>query len=280
MSNSLAVSFEFFPPKTDQGRENLKQAQQELSVLNPQYYSVTFGAGGSTRDRTFEVVEDIQASTSVDATPHLSCIGSTRENISNILERYKNAGIKRIVSLRGDIPEGMTDTGEFHYANELVSFIRDTTGDSFHLEVAAYPETHPEASGAKSDLQNFKRKVDAGANGAITQYFFNPDAYFHFVENCRAMDINIPIVPGIMPITNFKQLANFSSICGAEIPRWLSYKLQDFGDDLESLREFGIDFITSMCEQLISQGIPGLHFYTLNKSGASIEICKRLGLNG
>lgn len=278
MTQNLPISFEIFPPQTEKGRENLKRARLELAALNPEYYSVTFGAGGSTRDRTLEIVKEIQGESSIEAAPHLTCIGSTRENISQLLDEYAAAGIKRIVSLRGDIPEGMSDTGEFHYANELITFIRETTGNRFIIEIAAYPETHPEAVSARSDLDNFKRKVEAGADGAITQYFFNTDAYFNFTDQCANMGITIPIVPGIMPVTNYEQLARFSAACGAEIPRWLGYKLQDYEDDLESLRDFGIEFTTRLCERLLEQQVPGLHFYTLNKSAASIQICHNLGL--
>ncbi|MCW8963181.1 MAG: methylenetetrahydrofolate reductase [NAD(P)H] [Gammaproteobacteria bacterium] len=278
MTRSPSISFEFFPPKTDKGRENLKATREQLAALNPEYFSVTFGAGGSTREHTLEIVREIQAESRVDAAPHLSCIGSTRENIQQLLNEYQSAGIHRLVSLRGDIPEGMQDTGEFHYANELISFIRETTGDQFHIEVAAYPEMHPEADNATADLNNFKRKVESGANGAITQYFYNADAYFYFIDACQKLGINIPIVPGIMPITNYKQLASFSSACGAEIPRWMSNKLQEYGDDLESIRTFGIDFTAGMCQRLLDQGAPGLHFYTLNKSEASLAIYQQLNL--
>ena len=278
MSQAPSISFEFFPPKTDKGRENLKLAREQLAALQPEYFSVTFGAGGSTREHTLEVVREIQSESDVDAAPHLSCIGSTRQNITQLLDQYQAAGIHRIVSLRGDIPEGMQDTGEFHYANELISYIRETTGDHFHIEVAAYPEMHPEAPDAVTDLHNFRTKVEAGANGAITQYFYNIDAYLYFVDACRKHSIDLPIVPGIMPITNYKQLANFSAVCGAEIPRWLEKKLQAYGEDLESIRSFGIDFISEMCQRLIDQGAPGLHFYTLNKSEASLAICKNLGV--
>jgi methylenetetrahydrofolate reductase (NADPH) len=278
MTQNVPISFEIFPPQTEKGRENLKRARLELAALNPEYYSVTFGAGGSTRDRTLEIVKEIQRESSIEAAPHLTCIGSTRENITQLLDEYATAGITRIVSLRGDIPEGMSDTGEFHYANELITFIRETTGSRFIIEIAAYPETHPEAVSARSDLDNFKRKVEAGADGAITQYFFNADAYFNFSDQCADMGITIPIVPGIMPVTNYEQLARFSAACGAEIPRWLGYKLQEYEDDLESLRDFGIEFTTRLCERLLEQQVPGLHFYTLNKSAASIQICKNLGL--
>ena len=278
MSRSVPISFEFFPPQTDKGRENLKQTRQDLAALKPEYFSVTFGAGGSTRDRTLETIKEIQSEARVDAAPHLSCIGSTRENISSLLDQYQAAGVKRIVGLRGDLPEDLHEPGEFHYANELISYIRETTGDHFHIEVAAYPETHPEASSAQTDLENFKRKVEAGANGAITQYFYNIDAYMNFVDNCNRTGIEIPIVPGIMPITNYQQLARFSAGCGAEIPRWLDRKLQDYGDDLESIKAYGIEFISKMCQHLLDQGVPGLHFYTLNRSEASVAICRQLSL--
>jgi methylenetetrahydrofolate reductase (NADPH) len=276
MTQLPKISFEFFPPKTDKGRENLKNTRKQLAELNPEYFSVTFGAGGSTQNYTLGTIKEIQAESRVDAAPHLSCIGSTRENIHQLLTEYQSAGIHRIVSLRGDIPEGMADTGEFHFANELIDYIRETTGDHFHIEVAAYPEMHPEASNAIADLENFKRKVESGANGAITQYFYNVDAYFYFIDACEKIGVNLPIVPGIMPITNYQQLANFSSLCGAQIPRWLDKKLQSYGDDLESIRSFGLEFVTEMCQRLLDQGAPGLHFYTLNKSEASIAIYREL----
>jgi methylenetetrahydrofolate reductase (NADPH) len=278
MTRSPAISFEFFPPKTDKGRENLQITRDKLSALNPEYFSVTFGAGGSTREHTLDIVREIQTQSHVDAAPHLSCIGSTHENISQLLEQYMSADIHRIVALRGDIPQGMQDTGEFHYANELISYIRKTTGDHFHIEVAAYPEMHPEAASATADLEHFHQKVQAGANGAITQYFYNIDAYFYFIDACRKRDITIPIVPGIMPITNYKQLAGFSAACGAEIPRWLDRKLQGYGDDLDSIRSFGVDFTTDMCQRLLNHGAPGLHFYTLNKSDSCIKIYNQLSL--
>lgn len=276
MTQLPRISFEFFPPKTDKGRENLKNTRKQLAELNPEYFSVTFGAGGSTQNYTLDTIKEIQAESRVDAAPHLSCIGSTRENIHQLLTEYQSAGIHRIVSLRGDIPEGMADTGEFHFANELIDYIRETTGDHFHIEVAAYPEVHPEASNAIADLENFKRKVESGANGAITQYFYNVDAYFYFIDACEKIGVNLPIVPGIMPITNYQQLANFSAICGAQIPRWLDKKLQSYGDDLESIRSFGLEFVTEMCQRLLDQGAPGLHFYTLNKSEASVAIYREL----
>ncbi|HIN82266.1 MAG TPA: methylenetetrahydrofolate reductase [NAD(P)H] [Chromatiales bacterium] len=272
-------SFEFFPPKTDKGVENLKATRAKLAKLKPEYFSCTFGAGGSTRDRTFETVVDIQEETSIDAAPHLSCIDSTRDNIAGMLQGYHDKGIQRLVALRGDIPSGTVVVGEFRYANELVSYIRETTGDHFHIEVAAYPEIHPQANSARDDLINFKRKIDAGANSAITQYFYNADAYFRFVDGCRDQGVDIPIIPGIMPITNYVQLARFSEMCGAEIPRWLRKRLADFGDDMDSLKAFGIDVVTEMCRQLLDGGAPGLHFYTLNQASASIKIWDNLSLS-
>lgn len=271
------LSFEFFPPKTPEGMEKLRATRQQLAQLNPAYFSVTFGAGGSTQDRTLETVLEIQGE-GRQAAPHLSCIGSTRENIRAILEQYKAHGIRRLVALRGDLPSGSASIGEFRYANELVDFIRQETGDWFHIEVAAYPEFHPQAKTAQDDLLNFKRKVDAGANAAITQYFYNADAYFNFLEECAAMGVSIPVVPGIMPIGNFTQLARFSDACGAEIPRWLRLKLQGYGDDLPSIRALGLDFVTALSDRLLRGGAPGLHFYTLNQAGLVSTIWQRLGL--
>lgn len=269
------ISFEFFPPQTSEGMEKLKQARKQLAAFNPEFFSVTFGAGGSTRDRTLETVKEIKAE-GFDAAPHLSCVASTRENISAILNTYKEAGIRRIVALRGDLPSGMATAGEFQYANELVEFIRKETGDHFHLEVAAYPEVHPQARSAKDDLKNFKKKIDAGANSAITQYFYNADSYFHFVDECEKFGITAPIVPGIMPIVRYSQLARFSDACGAEIPRWMRKTLEGFGDDSESVQAFGLDVVTSLCEKLLQGGAPGLHFYTLNQAKPSIAILERL----
>ena len=271
-------SFEFFPPKTTEGAEKLRATQQQLAQLKPKFFSVTFGAGGSTRDRTFDTVREIQASGS-EAAPHLSCIGSTRENIRDILADYKGQGIRHLVALRGDLPSGTMDAGEFNYANELVSFIREETGDWFEIEVAAYPEIHPQARSWKDDLANFKRKVEAGADSAITQYFFNADAYFRFVEETRAMGVGIPVVPGIMPIGNYVQLARFSDACGAEIARWLRKKLESYGDDLPSIKAYGLDVITDLCERLLAGGAPGLHFYTMNQAGPTTTLWQRLGLS-
>ncbi len=271
-------SFEFFPPKTTEGAEKLRATHRQLAQLHPKFFSVTFGAGGSTRDRTLETVREIQASGS-EAAPHLSCIGSTEASIRDILDEYKSQGIRHLVALRGDLPSGTMDAGEFNYANELVAFIRKETGDWFEIEVAAYPEVHPQARSWTEDLANFKRKVDAGANAAITQYFFNADAYFRFVDDARALGVSIPIVPGIMPIGNYVQLARFSDACGAEIPRWLRKKLESYGDDLTSIRAFGLDVVTDLCERLLTGGAPGLHFYTMNQAGPSTTIWQRLGLS-
>ena len=270
-------SFEFFPPKTAEGAEKLNLVRDKLGTVNPKYFSVTFGAGGSTQQGTFDTIIGIKQA-GFDAAPHLSCIGSTRENIRELLSRYIDNNIKRIVALRGDMPSGMRSAGEFRYANELVEFIRQETGDHFHIEVAAYPEFHPQAPSAQQDLLNFKRKVDAGATSAITQYFFNPDAYFRFVDDCEALDINLPIVPGIMPITNYTQLARFSDMCGAEIPRWIRKRLEGFGDDRNAIKAFGEDVITELCHQLLEAGAPGLHFYSMNQAEPSLAIWNNLGL--
>jgi methylenetetrahydrofolate reductase (NADPH) len=270
-------SFEFYPPQTTEGMEKLAATRKQLAMLKPEFFSVTFGAGGSTQDRTLETIRQIKAD-GYNAAPHLSCVGSTRENISTMLNTYKDMGVRRIVALRGDLPSGMHSIGEFHYANELVSFIRAQTGEHFHIEVAAYPEFHPQARSARDDILNFKRKVAAGADSAITQYFYNADGYFRFVDECRRLGVTAPIVPGIMPIVKFAQLARFSDACGAEIPRWMRKTLEGYGDDNESVQSFGLDVVTQLCEKLLAGGAPGLHFYTLNHAGPSIEIWKRLGL--
>jgi methylenetetrahydrofolate reductase (NADPH) len=271
-------SCEFFPPITAEGLTKLQTARQQLLALQPAYFSVTYGAGGSTRDRTVEVVLDTQAHSNVPAAPHLTCIASTRNSIRELLNHYKAHGIRRIVALRGDMPSGMRDPGEFRYANELVGFIRTEFGDHFHIEVAAYPECHPQASSPAKDLENFQRKVDAGANSAITQYFYNSDAYFRFVDHCAGKGADIPIVPGIMPITNFTQLARFSDACGAEIPRWIRKTLESFGDDRDAIRAFGLDVVSELCRKLLNGGAPGLHFYTMNQAGLVLAIGQRLGL--
>ena len=274
--NKPLISFEFFPPQTPEGVVKLAAARQQLATLKPEFFSVTFGAGGSTQERTLETVMQVKAE-GHNAAPHLSCVGSTRENIRALLHTYKDAGIKRIVALRGDLPSGMGSIGEFQYANELVSFIRAETGEHFHIEVAAYPEFHPQARSAHDDLVNFKRKAAAGADSAITQYFYNPDSYFRFVDECRKLGVTLPIVPGIMPIVKFSQLARFSDACGAEIPRWMRKTLEGYGDDNASVQSFGLDVVTQLCEKLLAGGAPGLHFYTLNQANASLEIMRRLG---
>ncbi|CAN6133334.1 MetF 5,10-methylenetetrahydrofolate reductase [Methylophilaceae bacterium] len=273
--NSNAYSFEFFPPKTAEGMATLRDARAELAKFNPEFFSVTFGAGGSTRDRTMETVLDIQQQ-GLAAAPHISCISSSKEEIRGLLQAYQANGIKRLVALRGDLPSGEVSTGDFRYASELVAFIRAETGQHFHIEVAAYPEFHPEAKSPAADVLNLKRKIDAGANSAITQYFYNADAYFHFIDQCAAAGINVPIVPGIMPIYNITQLARFSNVCGAEIPRWLRLRLEEYGDDMPSLRAFGIDVVTDLCETLRVFGAPSLHFYTLNRAGVIANIIGNL----
>ena len=276
---SLSLSMEFFPPQTPEGVVKLRAVRAQLAQLKPAFFSCTFGAGGSTRDRTLETVLEMQGE-GFDAAPHLSCIGSTRDNLRAILKHYQAAGIRRIVALRGDLPSGMAVAGEFNYANELVEFIRLETGNHFHIEVAAYPEVHPQARSSATDLAAFKRKVDAGADAAITQFFFNADAYDHFVEAAQSAGITVPIVPGIMPIASFTKLAHFADNCGAEIPRWLRKRFESYGDDTDSIRAFGLDVVTAMCERLLSSGAPGLHFYTLNQAALTTEICQRLKLNG
>jgi methylenetetrahydrofolate reductase (NADPH) len=270
------ISFEFFPPQTPEGAEKLTAARMHLATLKPEFFSCTFGAGGSTQDRTLDTIKLIHAE-GHQAAPHLSCVGGTRENISSLLNTYKEMGIQRIVALRGDLPSGMASIGEFHYANELVSFIRAQTGEHFHIEVAAYPEFHPQANSAREDMLNFKRKIDAGANSAITQYFFNADAYFRLVDETHKLGVTAPIVPGIMPIVRYSQLARFSDMCGAEIPRWMRKTMEGYGDDVESVQAFGRDAVTQLCEKLIAGGAPALHFYTLNQANASIDILNRLG---
>ncbi|ABF07058.1 methylenetetrahydrofolate reductase (NADH) [Cupriavidus metallidurans] len=270
-------SFEFFPPKTAEGAEKLRNTRAQLAPLQPKYISVTFGAGGTTQQGTLDAVLEIQRE-GIEAAPHLSCVGSTRDSIRQILQTYRDGGIRHIVALRGDMPSGMGEIGEFRYANELVEFIRAETGDWFNIEVAAYPEYHPQARSPRHDLENFVRKVKAGADSAITQYFFNADAYFRFVDDVRAMGVEVPIVPGIMPITNYSQLMRFSEMCGAEVPRWVAKRLESFGDDKEAIRAFGLDVVTDLCTRLLEAGVPGLHFYTLNAAGATKAIWQRLKL--
>jgi len=273
-------SLEFFPPKTEQGKINLRNARDELSKLNPAYISVTFGAGGSTQQGTYDTIKEIKES-GIGAAPHISCVGQTKQQIRETLQKYINLGINRIVALRGDIPSGMglSTSGDFQHANELVEFIRKETGDHFNIEVAVYPEMHPQAKSFSDDLRNFKRKVDAGADGAITQYFFNIDAYCRYVDDCQKIGITIPITPGIMPITNFTQLMRFSEMCGAEVPRWIRKRLEGFGDDIASIQNFGIEVVTNLCQKLVNYGCPGIHFYSLNKANPSASIIRNLQSN-
>jgi len=272
-------SFEFFPPKTPAGMEKLQTVRDELARRKPDFFSVTYGAGGSTQERTIETVLKLQDQ-GISTAPHLSCVGSTLENMSSLLDHYKEKGVNRIVALRGDLPSGMVSAGELRYANELVEFIRNHSDNYFNIEVAAYPEFHPQADSAEADLLNFQKKVDAGANSAITQYFYNADSYFYFVERCEKMGMHIPIVPGIMPITNYSNLVRFSNMCGAEIPRWIKKQLEAYGDDINSIQRFGEEVVTNMCEKLLKQGAPGLHFYTLNQAEPNLKIWDNLGLSG
>lgn len=272
-------SIEFFPPKTAEGADKLRATRARMAVLNPKYFSVTFGAGGSTQQGTLDTVLDIR-SEGHQAAPHISCLGSSRARLRDILAEYRSHGIRRLVALRGDLPSGYgamdAASGEFRYANELVEFIRAESGDWFHVEVAAYPEMHPQARSPSDDMQHFVRKVQAGADAAITQYFYNADAYFRFVDDARKHGVQVPIVAGVMPITNYTQLMRFSDMCGAEIPRWIRLALASFGDDSESIRAFGLDVVTAMCERLLAGGAPGLHFYSLNQAGPTMAICQRL----
>ncbi|VAW64156.1 5,10-methylenetetrahydrofolate reductase [hydrothermal vent metagenome] len=266
-------SCEFFPPKTELGMEKLLATAETLKLeIKPSFFSVTFGAGGSTRETTFNAVKKVKQAAGCEVAPHLSCIGSSKQQLSDILDEYKQQGIKRIVTLRGDMPSGTVSHSDFNYAYQLVSFIRENYADQFHIEVAAYPESHPQSDNAHKDLLHFKEKVDAGANSAITQYFYNIDSYFYFVDSCEKSGMDIPIVPGIMPITNYSNLSRFSDMCGAEIPQWLRKKLESFADDTDSIKEFGADFVSAMCEKLLAMGAPGLHFYTLNQSDATMRI--------
>lgn len=268
-------SIEFYPPKTLEGADKLRIARGKLAQLNPKYFSVTFGAGGSTQQGTLDTVLEIQAE-GHDAAPHLSCVGGTRASVRAVLEQFRQHGIKRLVALRGDLPSGYGGAGELRYANELVEFIRAETGDWFHIEVAAYPEVHPQARSPQDDLQNFARKVQAGADAAITQYFYNADAYFQFRDAARKLGVDVPIVAGIMPITNYTQLLRFSDMCGAEIPRWVRLKLASFGDDSASIKAFGVDVVTGLCERLMAGGAPGLHFYSMNQAVPTMAVWERL----
>jgi len=272
-------SCEFFPPKTEKGMENLFNTAKILNnEINPEFFSVTFGAGGSTRDTTFNAVTKIKQSTGCNVAPHLSCIGSSKQQLKDILDDYHQQGINRIVALRGDMPSGTVSQSDFNHANELISFIRDNYNDQFIIEVAAYPEVHPQADNAKSDLRHFITKVNAGANSAITQYFYNVDSYFYFVDSCEKAGVDVPIVPGIMPITNFSNLARFSDMCGAEIPRWLRRKLESYADDTDSIKSFGTEFVSELSQKLLDIGAPGLHFYSMNQTEATLGIWNNLKL--
>lgn len=272
----MGISFEFFPPRADRGKQALAQVRKELSEINPDYFSVTFGAGGTTEDATFETVLDIQKNDGIEAAPHLSCIGSERPKIIELLNQYKDAGINRIVALRGDTPSGVRDIGDFHYANELVEFIKSEYNDHFRIEVAAYPEVHPQAKNIQTDLKYFANKVNAGADSAITQYFYNADAYFRFRDDVEKLGIDIPIIPGIMPITNYTQLVRFSNMCGTEIPKWILERMRLYEDDLESLGKFGTEVVTNLCLSLKSQGVNNFHFYSMNRTNPSLSIAKNL----
>jgi methylenetetrahydrofolate reductase (NADPH) len=270
------ISLEFFPPKTDEQKATLEAALPKLKTLKPEYVSVTFGAGGSTLSYTPETVRHLRDEHGFDAAPHVSCMGGTREEIRRLLEQYQAMGCRRIVALRGDLPSGMAGYGDFRYASELVAFIREECDGFFHIEVACYPEMHPQAGDAQADLHNFAAKVRAGANGAITQYFYNPDAYFRFVDDVRRLGIDVPIVPGIMPISQYAQLRRFSELCGAEIPRWIAKRLEAYRDDIEGIREFGADIVADLCRKLVAGGAPGIHFYTLNRARATLAVCSRI----
>lgn len=276
-ATGLPVSLEFFPPKTPEGASKLQAVRQQLYALRPEFCSVTYGAGGSTHEGTFATVRDILAE-GMDAASHFSCIGATRDTVREQLATLKAMGVRRLVALRGDLPSGYGLGGEFNYASDLVAFIRAETGQDFQIEVAAYPEVHPQAKSPEADLQAFATKVRAGADSAITQYFYNADAYFRFVEDARKLGADVPVVPGIMPIASSTQLLRFSDACGAEIPRWIRLRLQAYGDDTASIKAFGLDVVTQLCEQLCQGGAPALHFYTMNQSAATLEICQRLGL--
>jgi len=274
----MELSVEFFPPKTPEGADKLRLVRQQLAAtLKPTFFSVTFGAGGSTQDGTWTTVKEMHEA-GLQAAPHLSCVGSTREKIATLIQQYQAIGIRRIVALRGDLPSGMGQYGEFQHADQLVSFIRETTGDHFHIEVAAYPETHPQAKSPADDVIRFVNKVKAGANSAITQYFFNTDAYFRFVDEAAKHGADVPVIPGIMPITNSSQLLRFSDACGAEVPRWIRLRLQSYGDDVASIKAFGLEVITDLCDQLMVAGAPGLHFYSLNQAETTLAIAKNLQL--
>jgi len=273
----VPISFEFFPPNTPVGSDKLRTVVAELAAVRPQFFSVTYGAGGATRDKTLATVRDIAAA-GHEAAPHLSCVGSTREGIAGILQTYREQGIRRLVALRGDLPSGTATAGEFRFAAELVHYVRETQGSDWHIEVAAYPEYHPEQRYSRRDLEHYVHKVKAGADSAITQFFFNPDAYFHFVEETRRLGADAPVVPGIMPIHNYAKIAQFAARDGIEIPRWVALKMEGYMDDAASIRAFGLDVVTALCERLIAAGVPGIHFYTMNQSALTLQLCRRLGL--
>jgi len=270
------VSFEFFPPRTEEQKLTLEATWRKLAPLRPRYLSVTFGAGGSTLDATCETVNDLIQRAGVPVAPHISCMATSREMLRDMLRSYQQAGVQRLVVLRGDRPDGLSGPGPFQYANELVRFVRDEFAGHFHIEVGCYPEFHPESPSPGSEMEHFRRKVEAGADGAVTQYFYNPDSYFWFVDDCRRLGIDIPVTPGIMPITNYRQLSRFSEMCGAEIPRWIRRRLEGFGDDMASIRAFGLDVVSSLCERLLAGGAPGLHIYTLNRANATLALLQRL----
>ena len=276
MTQATPISFEFFPPNTPVGSEKLKSVVQDLAAVKPEFFSVTYGAGGATRDKTLATVRDI-AALGHEAAPHLSCVGSTAEGISEILATYRAQGIRRLVALRGDLPSGTATAGEFRYASDLIEFIRKTQGSDWFIEVAAYPEYHPQQRYAKRDLEHFAHKVKAGADSAITQFFFNPDAYFHFVDEVRKLGVTVPIVPGIMPIHNYAKIAQFAARDGIEIPRWVALKMEGYLDDAASVRAFGVEVVARLCERLVAGGAPGIHFYTLNQSALSLDVCRKLG---
>ena len=280
MKDKTPISFEFFPPKTEEGLAKLHNVHDALSERSPEFFSVTYGAGGSTQERTINTVLALHAK-GIPTAPHISCIGSTEETLHGLLQRYRENGINRLVTLRGDLPSGMGGStgGDFRYASDLVAFVRRHYGDAFHIEVAAYPEMHPQAPNFDADVRNFVFKAEQGADSAITQYFFSAEAYFHFVERVRALGCNIPVVPGIMPITNYTKLARFSDACGAEIPRWVRKQLEAYGDDSESIRAFGLDVVSRLCEELLASGAPGLHFYSMNQAEINLQLCDRLGLH-
>lgn len=275
----LAFSFECFPAKTDSGKARLLDTCSALAAVNPCYISVTYGAGGATRDRTLEAVDAIREATAIEVVPHIACIGASSNELRSLLNHYQQLNIRHIVALRGDTPSGLREAGDFCYASDLINFIRKEYGDFFFIEVAAYPETHPQAKDSDTDILHFKNKVESGADAALTQYFFNPDAYFHFIERCEKAGLDLPIVPGIMPITNHLQLARFSDMCGAEIPRWIRKRLEDYGDDVDSICAFGEELVTKLCEQLLAGGAPGLHFYTMNRAEPTLAIWNNLGLS-